>query len=155
MTNHQATITGLKTQIDLIQLSKVIDCCQGLAAILREYAVTPSHYDEDAFEAVQTANTVIHDANLALARLQGSQEVCSDCHCPRSDAEADEGWNPEARQCFSCAESVYRLCEKFNIFEDTRDADRSLRLDILRAKLQVVRQGPLKDQIEACLTFSK
>jgi len=146
--HSHATITDIKTQIDILRLSKVIDCCQGLSAILREYAVTPSHFDEDAFGAVQTANTVIHDANLALARLQGPpEERCDDCHCPRSDAEADEGWNPLECCCFSCVDSVYALCGHFGV----EGGD----LDTLRDKLWDARQGPLKDQIEACLTFSR
>jgi hypothetical protein len=85
MTTAHATTTDLRTQMDLLRLSKLIDCCQLLASHLREYAITPSHFDEDAFGDLQTANTVVYEASLALARLQGPQgHPDADPFCPCS-----------------------------------------------------------------------
>jgi hypothetical protein len=100
-------------------------------------------------------------ALAALAKTAGEEgeeddPVCPDCHWHRSDAEGDEGWNPDCGYCFSCVESVYRLCEKFGITateEEAGDDDDDL-LDVLRRKLWAAREeGPLRDRILACLTF--
>jgi len=146
------------------QLDRLLALCRELADHLNAYAISSENFDEDAFWSCRKANTLLFESERLSGQPEKPQghseedddeDVCGDCRSTRSEAEADEGWNPDAGQCFSCAESVYRLCEKFNIFEDVRDADRSLSLDILRAKLWEARKGgPISEQIMECLTFS-
>ena len=147
---------------------QLLASCRELADHLHAYTFTPDAavYDEDAVIAIERAERLLHEAGhlagppeqpQADPEEDDDEDTCGDCRCRRSEAEGDEGWNPDAEQCFSCVESVYRLAEKFGLTtEDDEKRDEELGLDHLeavRAKLWEARRGPLKDQIEACLTF--
>ncbi len=130
---------------------------------LHAYTFSPDAavYDEDAVIAIEEAERLLSQATRVVGRREKPQghsdeDICSDCHCTRSDAEESEGWNPEACSCFSCAESVFQLAEKFGISaEGVREADALHKLDILRANLWHFRRHHKQAEIEACLTFRK
>ena len=69
----QSTITGLKTQMQILHLSKLIEVSQILINHLSPYAISPSNFDDEAFADILTAQMAILDGNAALNALQEAE----------------------------------------------------------------------------------